>query len=57
MERRSFLQGAGMAGIPTLGIGPGHEEVAHKNDEWVSEEELKNALKLYALLGFFKAEP
>ncbi len=46
---------AGMAGIPTLGIGPGHEEVAHKNDEWVSEEELKNALKLYSFLPFYKA--
>lgn len=47
---------AGMAGIPTLGIGPGHEEVAHKNDEWVAEEELKNALKLYTLLAFFKPD-
>jgi putative selenium metabolism hydrolase len=27
---------AGMAGIPTLGIGPGLEEMAHKVDEWVS---------------------
>lgn len=45
---------AGMAGIPTLGIGPGHEEVAHKTDEWVSEEELKNALKLYSFLPFYK---
>ncbi len=45
---------AGMAGIPTLGIGPGHEEVAHKTDEWVSEEELRNALKLYAFLAFYK---
>ncbi|HNX74585.1 MAG TPA: M20/M25/M40 family metallo-hydrolase [Candidatus Rifleibacterium sp.] len=45
---------AGMAGIPTLGIGPGNEEVAHKNDEWVAEEELKNALKLYTFLAFYK---
>lgn len=41
---------AGMAGIPTLGIGPGHEEVAHKVDEWVAESELLQALQLYALL-------
>lgn len=44
---------AGMAGIPTLGIGPGHEEMAHKVDEWVAEQELQNALKLYTLLPFF----
>ncbi|MBU1109109.1 MAG: M20/M25/M40 family metallo-hydrolase [Candidatus Riflebacteria bacterium] len=41
---------AGMAGIPTLGIGPGHEEMAHKIDEWVSEKELLQALQLYTLL-------
>ncbi|NLF97774.1 MAG: M20/M25/M40 family metallo-hydrolase [Candidatus Riflebacteria bacterium] len=41
---------AGMAGIPTLGIGPGHEEMAHKVDEWVEESELLQALQLYALL-------
>lgn len=44
---------AGMAGIPTLGIGPGHEEMAHKVDEWVDECELQNALKLYTLLPYF----
>lgn len=41
---------AGMAGIATLGIGPGHEEMAHKIDEWVEESELLQALQLYALL-------
>ncbi|EKD81382.1 MAG: peptidase, partial [uncultured bacterium] len=41
---------AGMAGIPTLGIGPGHEEMAHKIDEWVEESELLQALQLYTLL-------
>lgn len=45
---------AGMAGIPTLGIGPGHEEMAHKADEWVSEIELRMALQLYSMLPFFK---
>jgi putative selenium metabolism hydrolase len=43
---------AGMAGIPTLGIGPGHEEMAHKVDEWVAESELLQALQLYLLLPF-----
>jgi putative selenium metabolism hydrolase len=41
---------AGMAGIPTLGIGPGHEEMAHKIDEWVEEAQLMQALQLYTLL-------
>lgn len=45
---------AGMAGIPTLGIGPGHEEMAHKVDEWVSEAELKMALQIYTLLPFYR---
>jgi putative selenium metabolism hydrolase len=43
---------AGMAGIPTLGIGPGHEEMAHKVDEWAAESELLQALQLYLLLPF-----
>lgn len=41
---------AGMACIPTLGIGPGHEEMAHKVDEWVAESELLQALQMYTLL-------
>ena len=44
---------AGMAGIPTLGIGPGHEEMAHKIDEWVSERQLQDALKIYTFLPYF----
>ncbi|MDD3001244.1 MAG: M20/M25/M40 family metallo-hydrolase [Candidatus Riflebacteria bacterium] len=43
---------AGRLKIPTLGIGPGHEEVAHINDEWVSEEELFMALSLYSALAY-----
>ena len=43
---------AGMASIPTLGIGPGHEEMAHKVNEWVDESELLQALQLYAFLPF-----
>jgi putative selenium metabolism hydrolase len=45
---------AGMAGIPTLGIGPGMEKCAHIVDEWVSEQELQNALALYTYLGFYR---
>jgi len=44
---------AGMAGIPTLGIGPGREDMAHKVDEWVAESELLQALQLYSILPFF----
>ena len=29
-----------LAGIPTVVIGPGHIEQAHKADEWVAEEQL-----------------
>jgi putative selenium metabolism hydrolase len=43
---------AGQLKIPTLGIGPGHEEVAHINDEWVSEEELLMALTLYCAIAY-----
>lgn len=46
---------SGMAGIPTLGLGPGNENCAHIVDEWVSEDQLKDALKIYAYLGFFEA--
>ena len=44
---------ASRAGIPTLGLGPGYEEMAHKIDEWVKEEDFKLALKLYSLIPFF----
>ncbi len=45
---------ASRAGIPTLGLGPGYEEMAHKIDEWVKEEDFKLALKLYTLIPFYK---
>lgn len=43
---------ASRAGIPTLGLGPGYEEMAHKVDEWVKEEDFKLAFKVYTLIPF-----
>lgn len=43
---------AGMAKIPTLGLGPGLESCAHIIDEWVAETQLKEALQIYAALPF-----
>jgi putative selenium metabolism hydrolase len=43
---------SGMAGIPTLGLGPGQERCAHIADEWVGEDELREALKVYTYLAF-----
>ncbi len=37
----------GVAGIPTLGFGPGREECAHINDEYLEIEELCKAVKGY----------
>ena len=45
---------ASRAGIPTLGLGPGYEEMAHKIDEWVKEEDFKLAFKIYSLIPFYK---
>ncbi len=44
---------ASRAGIPTLGIGPGYEEMAHKVDEWIEEKDFKNSFKLYTLIPFY----
>ena len=44
---------ASRAGIPTLGLGPGYEEMAHKIDEWVKEEDFKLAFKVYSLIPFY----
>ena len=45
---------ASRAGITTLGLGPGYEEMAHKIDEWVKEEDFKLAFKIYSLIPFVK---
>lgn len=44
---------ASRAKISTLGLGPGYEEMAHKIDEWVKEDDLKLALKVYTLIPYF----
>jgi putative selenium metabolism hydrolase len=41
---------AGMAKIPTIGIGPGKEAMAHQNDEWIEEEDLLKAQCYYVSL-------
>ncbi len=43
---------ASRAGIPTLGLGPGYEEMAHKIDEWVKEDDFKLAFKIYTIIPF-----
>ena len=39
---------AGMFGIPTLGLGPGHEKFAHFPDEQIEVEHLVRAAAFYA---------
>lgn len=41
---------AGEAHIPTIGIGPGNEELAHKPNEFVEIEQLLMASKIYSEL-------
>ncbi|NLI76876.1 MAG: M20/M25/M40 family metallo-hydrolase [Candidatus Riflebacteria bacterium] len=43
---------AGHEGIPTLGVGPGREDVAHVVDEYVEIGHLREALALYSFLPF-----
>ncbi len=42
---------AGIRNIPTIGIGPGNEEQAHKPNEYVSIKELEASCKIYAELA------
>ncbi len=42
---------AGIRNIPTIGIGPGNEELAHKPNEYVSIKELEASCKIYAELA------
>jgi acetylornithine deacetylase len=37
------------AGSPTINFGPGHMGIAHQADEYIFEEDLKNATKVFAL--------
>jgi putative selenium metabolism hydrolase len=41
---------AGVAGIPTIGFGPGEERYCHTMEEQVSEEQLMKAAMFYAAL-------
>lgn len=45
---------AGEEKIPTLGYGPGREDVCHVVDEWITEAELADALAVYGLLPFLR---
>jgi putative selenium metabolism hydrolase len=42
---------AGVAGIPTLGFGPGEEKSAHARNEQVRVEDLLDAARVYSQLG------
>lgn len=42
---------AGKAGIPTVGFGPGKEELAHTADEYVCLEDVYRAATVYAQLA------
>ncbi len=42
---------AGTRNIPTIGIGPGNEELAHRPNEYVSIKELEASRKIYAELA------
>jgi putative selenium metabolism hydrolase len=49
---------AGVAGVPTVGFGPGHEAQAHVVDEFVAVEDLEGAAAGYrALAGALLAAP
>lgn len=47
---------AGEMGIPTLGFGPGREDLAHVDDEYLEVRELYQACRVFTELGqvFFK---
>lgn len=42
---------AGRLGIPTIGFGPGHEELAHRVDEYIDVDELVLAARGYAAIA------
>ncbi len=42
---------AGRLGIPTIGFGPGHEELAHRIDEYIDVDELVQAARGYAAIA------
>ena len=42
---------AGIAGIPTVGLGPGDEKLAHTVEDQVHLEDVANAARVYARLA------
>jgi acetylornithine deacetylase/succinyl-diaminopimelate desuccinylase-like protein len=46
----------GMHGIPTIGLGPGDETLAHAPDERVAVDELVKASAFYATMAWAFAE-
>jgi acetylornithine deacetylase/succinyl-diaminopimelate desuccinylase-like protein len=42
---------AGVAGIPTIGFGVGHERTAHQIDEYVTLGSLRNGARGFAALA------
>lgn len=48
---------AGVAGIPSLGFGPGEEEVVHTVDEHIRVDDVVRAAEWYALLPAVLNEP
>ena len=42
---------AGVAGLPTIGFGPGEERYAHTSEEQVRVQDLKSAARVYAELA------
>lgn len=45
-----------IAGIPTVGFGPGNEKVAHSRDEHMPVDDLIEATKVYAILPLLMKE-
>jgi acetylornithine deacetylase/succinyl-diaminopimelate desuccinylase-like protein len=42
---------AGVAGIPTIGFGPGEERYAHTVDDQIRLKDIESAAKVYAELA------
>lgn len=49
--------GAAAAGVPVLGFGPSHEELAHITDEYIEIEQLHLARRGFRALGLGLLQP
>ena len=47
----------GEAGIPTVGFGPGREELAHTADEYITVRDLTRAVEAYAAIAYEVLKP